>query len=363
VAFRPDPGSADTTPPTVAITAPAPGAQVADIVTVTADAFDDVGVVGVQFFVDAVATGAEDLVAPYGLSWDTRTLANGSHALTARARDAAGNTALSSPVTVNVANVSAFQNEILATGFDLPTSIEFLPDGRLLVIELAGTILILPPPYVQPDPTPFLQLTNVGNGGVQQGLMDVVLDPAFGTNHFYYVFYTLGSPNRDRLSRFTANATNTGTIPGSEVVLYQDPVDANAEHHGGALAFGNDGKLYFTTGEHFDPAESQGPVQPQGEDPPDQQGRVGPHRQPVLRRGRAPLGLDLGARAPQPVPGLLRRADGAVLRRRRGRERGRHGQGGDQSRRARRELRMAGQRGELRPAVHQPDLHLRPQRA
>src|SRR5262249_5897212 len=59
------------------------------------------------------------------------------------------------------------------------------------------------------------------------------------------------------LSRFTANASLTGTVAGSELVLYQDPQDANAEHHGGAINFGNDGKIYFTTGEHFDPSAAQ----------------------------------------------------------------------------------------------------------
>src|SRR4030095_4903329 len=119
---------------------------------------------------------------------------------------------------------------VLATGFNLPTSIEFLPDGRMLVVELAGRIKVLPPPYTQADPGTFLQLSNVGSAGVQQGIYDIVLDPNFATNHFYYIFYTAGSPNRDRLSRFTANATLTGTVPGSEFILYQDPEDANAEH-------------------------------------------------------------------------------------------------------------------------------------
>jgi glucose/arabinose dehydrogenase len=254
----------DPNPPTVAITAPANNAQVSDIVNVTADASDDVGVSGVQFLVDGVATGAEDTVAPYGVSWDTRTVTNGAHTLTATARDAAGNTATTAPVTVNVANTNFFQNEVLATGFDLPTNIEFLPDARMLVVELAGTIKVLPPPYLQPEPTPFLQLSNVGSAGVQQGIYDIVLDPAFATNHFYYVFYTLGSPNRDRVSRFTANATNTGTLAGSEFVLYQDPQDASAEHHGGALNFGNDGKFYFTTGEHFNGADAQSLNNPRG---------------------------------------------------------------------------------------------------
>ena len=59
----------------------------------TADANDNVGVTGVQFLVDgATRPDAEDTNAPYALSWDTRTVANGAHTLTARARDAAGNT-------------------------------------------------------------------------------------------------------------------------------------------------------------------------------------------------------------------------------------------------------------------------------
>jgi glucose/arabinose dehydrogenase len=47
-------------------------------------------------------------------------------------------------------------------------------------------------------------------------------------------------------------------------VLYQDPQDANSEHHGGAVNFGNDGKLYFTTGEHFDAAAAQSLSSPRG---------------------------------------------------------------------------------------------------
>ena len=80
------------------------------------------------------------------------------------------------------------------------------------------------------SPTPFLQLTNVGNdgyAGLQQGIFSIALDPNFATNHYYYIFYTTRTPNRDRLSRFTADATLTTTNLNTEVVLYQDPQDAN----------------------------------------------------------------------------------------------------------------------------------------
>ena len=99
---------------------------------------------------------------------------------------------------------------------------------------------------------------------MQQGIYDVALDPDFANNRYYYVFYTLGTPNVDRLSRFTANSSVTGTVPGSEFVLYQDPEIADAEHHGGAIVFGNDGKLYFTTGEHFQGSPSQDLNSPRG---------------------------------------------------------------------------------------------------
>ena len=62
------------------------------------------GVAGVQFLLDNNALGAEDTTAPYSVSWNTTTAANGTHTLTARARDITGNTATSAPVTVTVAN-------------------------------------------------------------------------------------------------------------------------------------------------------------------------------------------------------------------------------------------------------------------
>ena len=83
--------TADTTNPTASVTAPAGAAVVSGSVQVTANAADNVGVAGVQFRLDGNDLGAEDTAAPYTVAWDTRTAANGSHPLSAVARDAAGN--------------------------------------------------------------------------------------------------------------------------------------------------------------------------------------------------------------------------------------------------------------------------------
>jgi glucose/arabinose dehydrogenase/chitodextrinase len=256
-------GSSDTQAPTAPTNLTATGVTRGEIDVTWSASTDDLGVAGYRIFRNGTQVGTASTYTSFqdiGLNPGT------SYTYTVRAFDAAGNTSgLSAPATGTTRSSGTFfQNEVLASGFDLPTNIEFLPDGRMLVVELQGTILVLPPPYTQPDPTPFLQLTNVGSAGVQQGLYDIVLDPNFVSNHYYYVFYTTATPNKDRLSRFTANASLTGTNPGTELVLYQDPDFANHEHHGGALAFGNDGKLYFTTGEHFQPALAQNLSSPRG---------------------------------------------------------------------------------------------------
>ena len=84
------------------LTAPANGATVSGTVTLTATASDDVGVAGVQFLVNGAPLGAEDTTRDpttltYSVSWYTTAANNGTHTLTARARDAAGNTTTSAP--------------------------------------------------------------------------------------------------------------------------------------------------------------------------------------------------------------------------------------------------------------------------
>jgi hypothetical protein len=108
--------TSDTTAPTVALTAP-PAGTLSGSVAVTASATDDVGVAGVQFTVDGAAIGSEDTTAPYAVTWDSASVANGAHTLRAVARDAAGNTTTSAPVAVTVNN-TAIAGLVAAYGFE-----------------------------------------------------------------------------------------------------------------------------------------------------------------------------------------------------------------------------------------------------
>ena len=103
VVATPVPGGPDTENPTVSITSPSSGAQVSGNVSITANASDNVGVTRVDFFLDSVTTPIGSATSsPYTIAWDSGTASPGAHTLSAKARDAAGNTGTSPAVLITV---------------------------------------------------------------------------------------------------------------------------------------------------------------------------------------------------------------------------------------------------------------------
>ncbi|WP_224372650.1 Ig-like domain-containing protein [Hyalangium versicolor] len=92
----------DVTAPTTTITSPAEGATLTSSVTVSASASDAIGVTRVEFYLDGSTLLGTDSVPPFAVTWNAKTAAEGSHTLTSRAYDAAGNVSTSAPVSVNV---------------------------------------------------------------------------------------------------------------------------------------------------------------------------------------------------------------------------------------------------------------------
>jgi hypothetical protein len=91
----------------VTITAPAQGATVGGTVAVTAAASDNVTIIGVQYQLDGANIGPLFRAAPYTLFWDTSLASNGSHALTAVAKDVSASSATSSPIALTILNNSS----------------------------------------------------------------------------------------------------------------------------------------------------------------------------------------------------------------------------------------------------------------
>jgi hypothetical protein len=165
--------NATNSSPTVSITYPTQGANIAQTVVVSAKASSSVGIAGVQFLLDGAALGAEVVTAPYSVSWNTGNANNGLHTLAAIAFDTAGNKGVSTGVIVTISNANKVQPPTVSftspsagstvsgvasitaaasDGNETP-SVQFVLDG----VNLGNAIL--GPPYALPWDT-----TNVSNG-------------------------------------------------------------------------------------------------------------------------------------------------------------------------------------------------------
>ena len=96
-------------------------------------------------------------------------------------------------------------------------------------------------------PTPFYHV-DVGQD-IEHGLVGIVLDPGFLTNHFVYLYYVTRDGTQNRLIRLT-DVNGVGT---EETVILERAAQPGHIHNGGILRFGPDRKLYVTIGEWNQP--------------------------------------------------------------------------------------------------------------
>jgi glucose/arabinose dehydrogenase len=140
---------------------------------------------------------------------------------------------------------NTFQEVTLVSNLSRGTAMTFAPDGRLFILQQSGDVRIFENGGLVAQP--FLSL-DVDDRG-ERGLLGIVLDPAFATNNYVYLYYTPDEqPYRNRVSRFTANG-NTAD-PNSELILVElDNLTGATNHNGGSMAFGADNRLYVAVGD------------------------------------------------------------------------------------------------------------------
>lgn len=142
---------------------------------------------------------------------------------------------------------SGFTDRAIAA-FDRPTTVEWLPNGRIAVLEQAGELHV-----GTPDGTFTRRLALDVCSSSERGMLGIAADPAFLSTGWVYLYYTRPAPGApggcvNRVSRFTM--AGDGPIdPASEVVLLDNISSVNGNHNGGAVEIGGDGHLYVAVGD------------------------------------------------------------------------------------------------------------------
>ena len=143
----------------------------------------------------------------------------------------------------------------LVTGLAFPWALAFLPDGRMLVTEKPGRLLLLAADGALVAPIEGLPEIFVDG---QAGLLDVVLSPDFATDQRVYLSYA--EPNwRGNLA---GTAVLRGRLDGTalrdvEVIYRQQPKLSSGTHVGSRLVFDDAGHLFVTQGENNKRATAQ----------------------------------------------------------------------------------------------------------
>ena len=138
--------------------------------------------------------------------------------------------------------------EPVVDGLDSPLAVVNAHDGsnRLFVVDQGGQVRIVKDGAVLPDP--FLDLAGRITSGGERGLLGLAFHPQFPTDPRLFVDYTDQSGDTQVSSFRVDPATPDRADPGSEVKILhvQQPY---ANHNGGAVVFGPDGKLYISLGD------------------------------------------------------------------------------------------------------------------
>ncbi|MFZ2025692.1 MAG: PQQ-dependent sugar dehydrogenase [Microgenomates group bacterium] len=140
------------------------------------------------------------------------------------------------------------ETEIVAQDLHIPWDIAFLPDGRMLVTERSGKLLL-----VGAETKTIQEIEGVMHKG-EGGLLGIAVHPQFEKNNYIYLYSTT-LDNGDISNRVERYTLIKDVLGQRKVIL--SGIKGSSNHDGGQLVFGPDGYLYITTGDAENPDLAQ----------------------------------------------------------------------------------------------------------
>jgi glucose/arabinose dehydrogenase len=135
-----------------------------------------------------------------------------------------------------------FKVEKVVGGLEVPWSIVWAPDGRMIFTERPGRVRVFEKGALREKP--LFVVPDVEQRG-ESGLMSVALHPQFATNRFLYLSYAYSTGGT--LVRVVRYRETPEGLVDRQVIIENIPA---AQFHAGCrIRFGPDGKLYITTGD------------------------------------------------------------------------------------------------------------------
>jgi glucose/arabinose dehydrogenase len=119
-------------------------------------------------------------------------------------------------------------------------------DTRLFVVEQGGRIAVVEDG--RPLSRPFLDLSGTISAGGERGLLGMAFDPRYASNGLFYVHFT-DTAGDTRVVRYRVSREDPDVADAASAVVILAVDQPYANHNGGQLAFGPDGRLYVGLGD------------------------------------------------------------------------------------------------------------------
>ncbi|MFM1851300.1 MAG: hypothetical protein RIS54_984 [Verrucomicrobiota bacterium] len=180
------------------------------------------------------------------------------------ARAAAAQTEFSRPTpeTVTTSEVQRFRLEVVTDRLEIPWSLAFLPDGRLLVTERAGRLRVITDDRLEPEPitgTPKVWAQSQG------GLMAVAVHPENATNGWIYLAFSDPGSGASAMTAIVRGRIRDGRwVDQEDVFRIPAPYYKRGGVHFGCRMVLHDGYLFFTHGERGTATDAQDLSRPNG---------------------------------------------------------------------------------------------------